>query len=46
MGLVYDLLRTRNGLDGVVVIVDRLTKPSHLVTGWRNYNWRIWPNGY
>ena len=33
MGLVYDLPCTRNGLVGVVAIVDRLTKPSHLLTG-------------
>ena len=44
MGLVYDLPHSRNGFDGIVDIVDRLTKPSHHLTGWRNYNWSNWPS--
>ena len=33
MDFVYDLPRTRNGHDGIWVIVDRLTKSAHFITG-------------
>ena len=37
MDFVYDLPRTRNGHDGVWVIVDRLTKSAHFLPVWKNY---------
>ena len=37
MNFVYDLPRTRNGHDGIWVIVDRLTKSAHFLPVWKNY---------
>ena len=37
MDFVYDLPRTRNGHDGIWVIVDRLTKSAHFLPVGKNY---------
>ena len=37
MDFVYYLPRTRNGHDGIWMIVDRLTKSAHFLPVWKNY---------
>ena len=37
MDFVYKLPRTRNGYDGIWVIVDRLTKSAHFIPGREKY---------
>ena len=44
MDFVYKLPRTRNGYDGIWVVVDRLTKSAHCTTDILcNHSFPTWP---